>query len=178
MAILSSFSGLGFKMINKNRLTELENFDADRACFACGPDNPIGLHMTFYRNEKTVFSWLKVPRQLYGWQNILHGGIVSTILDEVMSWTAHHLIKKLILTRSITVDFLHPLYVETEIRAEGWISRLNSEREAILEAHLFNATEKICAKATGSFALLTPKVARRLGVLDESIIRRFEQFLE
>ena len=164
--------------IDKNRLTELENFDADRACFACGPDNPIGLQMKFYGNEKTVFSWLKVPRQLCGWRSLLHGGVISTILDEVMSWTAHHMIRKLILTRSITIDFLHPLYVETEIRAEGWINHLNSEREAILEARLINATEKICAKAKGSFALLTPKVARRIGVLDESIIRRFEQFLE
>ncbi len=165
-------------MTQNNRLTELENFDAGRQCFACGPDNPIGLHMTFFRDDNTVFSCLKVPRKLCGWQNILHGGFISTVLDEVMSWTAHHLIKKLILTRSITVDFLHPLYVETDIRAEGWINRLNSEREAILEARLVNSAEKICARATGTFALLTPKVARRLGILDEAIIQKFEQFFK
>lgn len=164
-------------MTDKNRLMQLQNFDADGTCFACGPNNPFGLQMTFYKDENTILSWPNVPRQLCGWQNILHGGIISTILDEVMSWAAHHLIKKLILTRSITVDFLQPLYVETDIRAEGWISHLNSDRQAILEARLVNTSEKICAKATGSFALLTPKVARRLGVIDEAIIQKFEQFL-
>ena len=165
-------------MIHRHRLTQLQNFDVDGTCFACGPDNPVGLHMTFYTDGQTVFSWLTVPRQLCGWRTILHGGIISTILDEVMSWTAHHLIKKLILTRSITVDFIHPLQVEAEIRAEGWIARLNSERQAVLEARLVNGAEKVCAKATGSFALLTPRVARRLGVIDESLIQKFERFIE
>lgn len=165
-------------MIDKTKLISLNNFDADGTCFACGPGNAFGLHMRFNTNGKTVFSWLKVPRHLCGWQNILHGGIISTILDEIMSWTAHHLIKKLILTRSISIEFLRPVYVETKLRAEGRIHRLISEREAVLNAQLFNAAEKVCAKATGSFALLTPKVARRLGVLDEAIIEKFEQFFE
>lgn len=164
-------------MIEKNQLTKIQNFDTEGKCFACGPDNPFGLHMTFYRDEKTVYSWVNVPRQLCGWQNILHGGIISTISDEVMSWTAHHLIKKLIMTRSITVDFLRPLHAETDIRVEGWINHLKSERQAILEARLINSKEKVCAKATGSFALLTPKVARRLGVIDEEIIQKFERHL-
>ena len=165
-------------MIDKNRLTPIQNFDTEGECFACGPNNPFGLHMTFYKNEQTVYSWVNVPRQLCGWQNILHGGIISTISDEVMSWTAHHLIKKLIMTRSITIDFLRPLYAETDIRAEGWINCLKTEREAILEARLVNPAEKICAKATGSFALLTPKVARRLGVIDETIIQKFERYIK
>jgi len=164
-------------MLEKKQLMELENFDDGRECFACGPDNPVGLRMTFYTDGETVYSWLNVSRRLCGWQNILHGGIISTIMDETMSWTAHHLIKKLILTRSITVDFLFPLYVESDIRAEGWINRLNSEREATLEARLINAKGKVCAQAKGSFALLTPKIARRLGVIEESIIQKFEQFM-
>ncbi len=165
-------------MIDKSNLIPLGNFDADGTCFACGPENSAGLHMHFHTNGETVFSWLKVPRHLCGWQNILHGGIISTILDEVMSWTAHHLIKKLILTRSISIEFLRPVYVESDLRAEGEIHCLKSEREAILNARLFNASEKICAKATGSFALLTPKVARRLGVFDETIIEKFERFFQ
>lgn len=163
-------------MNDQNKLFPLVNFDADGTCFACGPHNTAGLHMHFQSDGETVFSWLKVPRHLCGWQNILHGGIISTILDEIMSWTAHHLIKKLILTRSISIEFLKPAYVETNLRAEGRIHQLTSERQALLKARLYNANEKICARATGSFALLTPKIARRLGVIDEGIIRKFEQF--
>ncbi len=133
--------------------------------------------MTFYTDGQTVYSWPTLPHQLCGWRSILHGGVISTMLDEVMSWTAHHLIRKLILTRSITVDFIHPLQVETKIRAEGWIHQVNSKSLATLKARLVNGAEKICAKATGSFALLTPKVARRLGVIDESLIQNVERFM-
>ena len=165
-------------MPDRATLQKIENFDGDRGCFACGMNNPVGLHMEFYTDGHTVFSWLKVPPQLCGWRHIIHGGIISTILDEVMSWTAHHMIKKLILTRSIQVEFLHPLFVEKEIRAEGRVRRLNSDREAVLAAEIINDSGKPCARATGTFALLTPKVARRLGVIEESIIRNFERFAE
>ena len=165
-------------MANNITVTPLENFDPDGTCFACGPDNPAGLHMTFHTNGDTVFSQLTAPRQLCGWQNMLHGGIISTILDEVMSWTAHHLIQKLILTRSITVDFKRPVYAQSELRAEGWIDAIVSDHDARLKARLLNAKEKICARATGSFALLTPKVARRMGLIDEAIIAKFETFFQ
>jgi len=59
--------------------------DEDHNCFACGPANPHGLHMTFQSNGKVVMSHLSVPDHLRGWNNMVHGGIISTILDEVMA---------------------------------------------------------------------------------------------
>ncbi len=165
-------------MIDQSQLKPLENFDADGTCFACGPHNAAGLHMNFKSDGKTIYSWLRVPRHLCGWQNLLHGGVIATILDETMSWTAHHLIKKLILTRSISIDFLQPAHVDTTLRAEGYIHRIKSERQAELKARLVNEKEKVCAHATGSFALLTPKIARRLGVIDDAIIVKFEKFIK
>ncbi len=95
-----------------------------------------------------------------------------------MSWTAHHLIKKLILTKTIQVQFLHPLYVEKKIRVEGRVTLISREREAELTAQIINDSGKKCAQATGTFALLKPKTARRMGVIDEKIIRNFEQYFE
>ncbi|MDM8541364.1 hotdog fold domain-containing protein [Desulfococcaceae bacterium HSG9] len=163
---------------NKLALNRLENFDKDRGCFACGLNNPIGLKMEFYSDGQTVFSWLTVPQNLCGWRNIIHGGIITTIMDEAMSWTAHHLIKKLILTKTINVQFLHPLYVEKRIQVEGRVALINGEREAELTALIINDSGKKCAQATGTFALLKPKTARRMGVIDETIIRNFEQHIE
>src|SRR3989304_8168546 len=56
-------------------------------CFVCGKANPIGLDLTFYYHEdriKTRFSPL--PHHA-GYQGIVHGGILATILDECMGWT-------------------------------------------------------------------------------------------
>jgi len=163
---------------NKLTLNKLENFDRDQGCFACGVNNPIGLKMEFYSDGQTVFSWLTVSRRLCGWRNIIHGGIITTIMDEAMSWTAHHLIKKLILTKTIHVQFLQPLYVENKIRVEGRVTLITREREAELTALIINDSGKKCAQATGTFALLKPKTARRMGVIDETIIRNFEQHIE
>ncbi len=58
----------------------------DQMCFVCGKKNPIGLHLEFdidkdKREIRTVF----VPQKNYqGYKDIVHGGIIATVLDEVM----------------------------------------------------------------------------------------------
>ncbi len=97
-------------MDKKEDYTQLPVRD-DHNCFACGPANPYGLHMRFSANEDTVVSRLTVPDHLRGWSTMVHGGIISTILDEIMSWAAIHLLKKIIVTRSMTVDFKKPIHI-------------------------------------------------------------------
>lgn len=154
----------------------LENFVPDRSCFACGKDNPHGLHMDFSTDGHRLHSRVVLADIFCGWEHIAHGGIVTAVLDEIMSWSAIHLIRKLILTRSIQVDFLKPVHVGEEIRAEGWVERIVSEREVIMASTIRNPEGTICAAGSGRFALLTPAAARRLGVIDERIIRGFESF--
>ena len=48
-----------------------------------------------------------------------HGGIIATILDEVMSWTAIHLIKSIIVTRTMTVEFLKPVFIGRQLTADA-----------------------------------------------------------
>jgi len=55
-------------------------------CFVCGRDNPIGLKLEFTWAEDGVSAEF-VPRPEHqGWWNQMHGGLVATILDEVMGW--------------------------------------------------------------------------------------------
>jgi len=57
-------------------------------CFGCSPKNDKGLHMKFYTNKDVdvVVSWFIVPPDYCGWGPIVHGGIISTMLDEAMGW--------------------------------------------------------------------------------------------
>ena len=58
----------------------------DRWCFACGPDNPHGLHLEGFHDEGGDHVVSFVPeRRHQGWQDRTHGGIVATLLDEVMT---------------------------------------------------------------------------------------------
>src|SRR5210317_2293445 len=88
-------------------------------CFGCSPTNSSGLQMKFYTNDSSVFSGVTVPKHLCGWNNLIHGGILSTILDEIMSWAAIYLLKRITLTKSMAIEFLKPVYNEQTLRAEG-----------------------------------------------------------
>ena len=138
--------------------------DENHNCFACGPANPHGLHMTFQSDGQVVVSRLTVPDYLRGWNNMVHGGIISTILDEVMSWAAIHLIKSVIVTRKMSVDFLKPVFVDQQLTAKARVTEIRSRKEALLQGELYNHENMLCASARGSFALLKPKVAEKLGI--------------
>jgi acyl-coenzyme A thioesterase PaaI-like protein len=61
----------------------------DGNCFACGADNPIGLHLQFERaGSCSVRGRITLQRQFAGWRDIAHGGIVSALLDEAMAHAA------------------------------------------------------------------------------------------
>jgi uncharacterized protein (TIGR00369 family) len=53
-------------------------------CFVCGEKNSIGLKARFYFDDGRAVTELKADKQYEGYLNVFHGGITSTLLDEVM----------------------------------------------------------------------------------------------
>lgn len=60
----------------------------DRRCFACGPDNPEGMQLSFAYGEGSARAVFVPMRRFAGWTTILHGGIIATLLDEAMAHAA------------------------------------------------------------------------------------------
>src|SRR5688500_12117637 len=59
---------------------------ADHACFGCGDENPIGLRLRFAPvGDGVRASFIPGPEH-QGFDNVIHGGIISTVLDEAMAW--------------------------------------------------------------------------------------------
>ncbi len=54
-------------------------------CFVCGPSNPIGLHLEFRIEDDVCRSEFTPGRDHCGYDNVTHGGIVFSILDDVMA---------------------------------------------------------------------------------------------
>ncbi len=147
-------------------------------CFGCGPANPSGLQMKFFSDDKSVFSWLKVPDHLIGWDNLVHGGVLSTILDEIMSWSAIYLFKKMILTKSMTVDFIKPVFKGMELKVEGSIFKNRSDKEAVMQGRIYNNEGVLCTKSKGILVLFEPKVAKRLNMMSAEALKDFEPILK
>lgn len=133
------------------------------------PTNFSGIEMSYYTDGETLFSWVNVPERLSGWKNLAHGGIITTILDEIMGWWAIYQLKSVVLTKSISIDFVKPTPVGNRLRAEGRFSERPHEREVVMEGFLFTEERVLCAKAKGIFAVFAPDAAEKLGLMDENM---------
>ena len=56
----------------------------DGYCFVCGPKNPIGLKLDFSLDGEVMTTEFIPRKEHQGYMNIVHGGIISTLLDEIM----------------------------------------------------------------------------------------------
>jgi uncharacterized protein (TIGR00369 family) len=146
---------------------------SDHYCFGCSPVNPSGLQMNFFADRDTVFSNVTIPDHLCGWSNIAHGGVLTTILDEIMSWAALHFIKRITMTKSMNIEFIKPVYIRNPLKAEGKVLEITGKHEALMEGILYNDKGDACAKSTANFAIFSPKIAKRLGIADDNSLKFF-----
>jgi uncharacterized protein (TIGR00369 family) len=87
-------------------------------CFACGTLNVHGLHLDLHAGGDRCWAELKLEDRFEGWERIAHGGIVCTILDEVMAWAlVDHDVWGV--TARMNVEFRRPVPIGRRIRAEG-----------------------------------------------------------
>lgn len=160
-------------MNRSGNLRPITNSDT-HDCFGCSPANPYGLRMKFFSDDEALFSWLSVPRHLCGWDNLVHGGVLATILDEIMGWAAIHFLKKFALTNTMTVEFHKSVQVGEEIWVEGRVLEVRGKREATVEGRLYKEEDTLCAKSSGTFRLFNAEAIVRLGVMGEEAIRNFD----
>jgi uncharacterized protein (TIGR00369 family) len=146
---------------------------SEHYCFGCSPVNPSGLQMNFFADRDTVFSNVTIPDHLCGWSNIAHGGVLTTILDEIMSWAALHFIKRITMTKSMNIEFIKPVYIRNPLKAEGKVLEITGNHEALMEGILYNDKGDACAKSTANFAIFSPKIAKRLGIADDNSLKFF-----
>ncbi len=148
-------------------------------CFGCSLKNKSGLQMKFYTTKKEdfVISWLKVPPHLCGWSNLVHGGIISAMLDEAMGWAGLIILKKMVVSKSITVDFMKPVLIDNEISVRGMVNKINSEREAILQGYIYNDENEVCAQSSSLASLFSLETLRKMSVMNEEMFKDLEKYI-
>ena len=118
-------------------------------CFVCGDKNENGLQAKFYYDGKEAFTEIEASENLEGYQGIYHGGIVSTVLDEVM-------IKAILaneiyaVTAEMTVRFYKPVKTGDKLFFKGRVVR-NKGRVYFTEGEVKRTNGDILASATGKY---------------------------
>ncbi len=92
----------------------------DGLCFACGEHNLEGLGMRVRLEDNQAHCLLTLAPRYQGWANIAHGGIVCTVLDEIMAYAVIHFIGQGV-TTSMETTFRQPVPLGKQIKARGWI---------------------------------------------------------
>jgi acyl-coenzyme A thioesterase PaaI-like protein len=121
----------------------------DGNCFACGPTNPIGMHVHFDRDGDDVVSRLSLAPVYQGWRGIAHGGIVMALLDEAMAHAAGFAGHRGV-TAAVNVRFRKPVPLEAPIEVRG---RVTWQRRNVLgvQGWILDAGGDVLARAEGSF---------------------------
>jgi acyl-CoA thioesterase FadM len=83
----------------------------------------------------------------------------------------------MVVSKSITVDFIKPVLIGKEIRIEGDVSKINSEREAILQGCIYNENNEICARSSSLVSLFSLETLRKMNVMDEGMFRDIEKYM-
>ncbi len=119
-------------------------------CFACGTLNAHGLHLELHVDGERCWTDLAIPSRFQGWDEIAHGGIVATILDEVMAWSlVDH--DNWGLTARMTVDFKRPVPLERPVHAEGWVTEVRRRLITTAGRIVDEATGEVLATAEATY---------------------------
>jgi uncharacterized protein (TIGR00369 family) len=131
-------------------------------CFVCGQDNPVGLKLDFFYDEGKQLAWTEyqAERQYQGYRDIVHGGIISCLLDEVMVKAIMYE-GVLAVTIKLTVEFKQPARIGEKIRAEGWVTR-RPGKAFVAEGRLIGKNGQIIATGSGVYYRAEGELAEQL----------------
>lgn len=132
-------------------------------CYACGAQNERGLHMEFRREGGRAICDYTPCAYQQGYPGRMHGGLVTTLLDEAMGWAVYDS-ASWGATARLSVRFRRPVRLDSPLRVESWVVRARS-RLLELRAELRDPAGVLLAEAEGTFMKLDERMAREMSGL-------------
>ena len=129
----------------------------DYHCFGCSPHNPIGLQLEFYETEDYVETeW--IPAQNYeGYPGTVHGGILSTLIDEAAAWTMYIKAHCSGVTSRMTLRYRKPADSRQEkIILRGKLREVKKNL-CYIDVQLLSANNEVCTEAEVVYFTFPPE---------------------
>ena len=123
-------------------------------CFGCGGDNDGGMKLTFEQdNEKRrIVGRFVLGERYQGGGGMAHGGIIATLLDEVMGKVCRFREARAV-TAELNVEYLKPVSVTEEIVVEGWETEQKG-RNLFHSGEIRNSAGVVLARGKGRFVVI------------------------
>ena len=154
------------------RLADL-GIDFEHWCFACGRSNPYGLQLDFEVGRDRASARFVPRREHSGFDDTVHGGIVTTLIDEAMGWAIFH---KGVwgVTGKLTMTFRRPVPIGGELTVSAVITK---ETRRAIETHgeVHDAAGTLLAEGDALFLVMPEErrheLERRYAGSDEAFAR-------
>lgn len=104
----------------------------DNHCFCCSPTHPHGLHLEFRLEGDELLCDFEPDERYCGFASVVHGGIQTSVLDEVSVWAVAALRQRLTMTARLEVQFLRPVRPGAHLVAAA---RITAEPEGRYTVH-------------------------------------------
>ena len=121
------------------------------SCFVCGDANAAGLKLRFETDGRRVYTHFTPRPEHIGFRNVVHGGILSALLDEIMVWACMVVTKRAAYCAELNVRFLKPVRPGDHLVTTAEL--ITNRRDRIYETagDLKNEAGDVVATATGKY---------------------------
>ncbi len=121
-------------------------------CFGCGLDNEIGIQLDGFEVDGSLVTAPFLPRpQLAGFEGILHGGVLATVLDEISAWSAMLTEGVFVFTATLDIRYQKKATVDEAFTLTGMVTERRGKRLSI-EAKVLSGSVTI-AQSRGLFVV-------------------------
>lgn len=120
-------------------------------CFVCGREHPRGLHLRFFTREDGIAYVEFDPEDtLTGYEEMVHGGVIATLFDELLGWSVGLKTNQLFLTGELTVRYRKPVLANRSYLGSAFPTE-DKKRYWIAEGELQDEDGTIYARAQGRY---------------------------
>jgi uncharacterized protein (TIGR00369 family) len=128
-------------------------------CFGCGGANQRGMLLSFEQDDaaQRIRGNFQLGAEYQGGAGFIHGGIIATVLDEVMGKVCRfrgvHAV-----TAELTIEYLRPVPVDADLVVEGHEVEM-AGRNLFIVGEIRDVSGKVLARGNGRFVIIKPKQA-------------------
>ncbi len=130
-------------------------------CFVCGKSNPIGLNIVFFKDQDKVKAEFIPESKHQGFKGIVHGGILFSILDEIMGRTA--VVTKGVMTMTVEINIK---YRKKALVGEKIVftARMTKDLGRMIEAQAEARSEDgaLLTEAKGKFIVVSKEMQKEV----------------
>jgi uncharacterized protein (TIGR00369 family) len=118
------------------------------------------MQLTFEQDDEArqIRGIMRLGAEYQGGAGFVHGGIVATLLDEVMAKVSRFA-RDYAVTAQLTIEYLKPVPVDEELIVNGWEVERNG-RNLLREGEIRDASGALLARGKGRFVLIDPQKFR------------------